>query len=71
MSAIYFYWDPDERSRSLGTFNVLSLIERARTMAVPHVFLGYYVEGCRALAYKANFRPNEVLGQDGSWVPFR
>jgi arginine-tRNA-protein transferase len=71
LSAIYFYWDPDERSRSLGTFNVLSIIERARTVGVPHVYLGYYVEGCRSLAYKANFQPNEVLGPDGSWIPFR
>ena len=71
LSAIYFYWDPDERARSLGTYNVLSIIERARTLGVPHVYLGYYVEGCRSLAYKANFRPNEVLGPDGSWIPFR
>jgi len=71
LSAIYFYYDPDERSRSLGTYNVLSIIERARALGVPHVYLGYYVEGCRSLAYKAAFQPNEVLARDGSWVPFR
>jgi arginine-tRNA-protein transferase len=71
LSAIYFYYDPEERSRSLGTYNVLSIIERARTMGVPHVYLGYYVEGCGSLAYKATFRPNEVLGRDGSWIRFR
>jgi len=71
LSAIYFYHDPDERSRSLGTYNVLSVIERARTLRLPHVYLGYYVAGCPSLAYKATFRPNEVLGRDGSWVRFR
>jgi leucyl-tRNA---protein transferase len=71
LSAIYFYYDPDERWRSLGTYNVLSILERARTVGVPHVYLGYYVEGCRSLAYKATFRPNEVLGADGSWVRFK
>ena len=40
LSAIYFYWDPDERPRSLGTYNVLSIIERARTLGVPNVYLG-------------------------------
>ena len=40
LSAIYFYWDPDERARSLGTYNVLSIIERARTLGMPHVYLG-------------------------------
>jgi arginyl-tRNA--protein-N-Asp/Glu arginylyltransferase len=71
LSAVYFYYDPDERSRSLGTFNVLSLIERAGLVGLPHVYLGYYVEGCRSLAYKAAFQPNEVLDRDGSWAPFR
>jgi arginine-tRNA-protein transferase len=71
LSAIYFYWDPDERTRSLGTYNVLSIIERARTLGTPHVYLGYYVEGCQSLSYKATFQPNEVLGRDGSWIPFR
>src|SRR5581483_3482441 len=41
LSAIYFYWDPEERQRSLGTFNVLSLIDAARQRGVPHVYLGY------------------------------
>ena len=40
LSAIYFYYDPDERARSLGTYNVLSIIERARTLGVPNVYLG-------------------------------
>ena len=71
LSAIYFYYDPDERARSLGTYNVLSIIARARTLRLPHAYLGYYVEGCRSLAYKATFQPNEVLAPNGSWRPFK
>jgi arginine-tRNA-protein transferase len=71
LSAMYFFYDPDERHRSLGTFNVLSLIAAARGRGVSHVYLGYYVDGCRSLEYKARFRPNEVLANDGSWAPFR
>ncbi|HJZ58516.1 MAG TPA: arginyltransferase [Gemmataceae bacterium] len=70
LSAIYFYHDPDERSRSLGTFNVLSVLAAAREQGLPHVYLGYYVEGCRSLEYKGRFRPNEVLRPDGTWGPF-
>jgi leucyl-tRNA---protein transferase len=69
LSAIYFYWDPAQRHRSLGTFNVLALIDAARRRGVPHVYLGYYVEGCASLSYKARFRPNEVIGPAG-WEPF-
>jgi len=71
LSAMYFFYDPDERHRSLGTFNVLSVIAAARARGIPHVYLGYYVDGCRSLEYKARFRPNEVLATDGRWVSFR
>jgi leucyl-tRNA---protein transferase len=70
LSAIYFYHDPFERQRSLGTFNVLAILEAARARRVSHVYLGYYVEGCRSLAYKARFRANEVLRPDGTWEAF-
>jgi leucyl-tRNA---protein transferase len=70
LSAIYFYWDPGERSRSLGTFHVLSMIAAARERELAHVYLGYYVEGCRSLEYKARFRPNEVLREDSTWKAF-
>jgi arginine-tRNA-protein transferase len=70
LSAIYFFHDPREQKRSLGTFNILSMIDAARRRHLPYVYLGYYVEGCRSLEYKARFRPNEVLGEHGDWVPF-
>jgi leucyl-tRNA---protein transferase len=71
LSAIYFFYDPRERRRSLGTWNVLNLIEHAARRKVPHVYLGYYVAGCRSMEYKARFLPNEILGTDGRWHPFR
>jgi arginyl-tRNA--protein-N-Asp/Glu arginylyltransferase len=69
LSAIYFYYDPDERDRSPGTYNVLSIIREAAARGLPDVYLGYYVEGCRSLEYKSRFRPNEVLS-GGKWRPF-
>ncbi len=72
LSAIYFFYDPEERERSLGTFNVLNVIAEAAKRGLPHVYLGYYVEGCASLEYKARFRPNEVRDPDsGEWVGFR
>jgi arginyl-tRNA--protein-N-Asp/Glu arginylyltransferase len=46
------------------------VIAAARERHLPHVYLGYYVEGCRSLEYKARFRPNEVLNSNGVWAPF-
>jgi arginyl-tRNA--protein-N-Asp/Glu arginylyltransferase len=67
MSAIYYFYEPAQRRRCLGTWNVLSIISEARRRGLPHVYLGYYVAGCESLEYKANFKPNETLGPDGVW----
>ncbi len=67
LSAIYFAHDPKYRDRSLGTWNVLSLLERASTLGLPHVYLGYHNAGCLSLQYKARFRPNQSLDPDGVW----
>jgi leucyl-tRNA---protein transferase len=71
LSAIYFYYDPAERRRSLGTWNVLSILDEATRRGLPHVYLGYYVEGCLSMMYKARFGPNQILGADGAWHDFR
>jgi arginine-tRNA-protein transferase len=71
LSAIYFFYDPALRRRSLGTFNVLSLLTEARSRRLPHVYLGYYVRGCQSLAYKGLFVPNQIRGPDGVWRDFR
>jgi arginyl-tRNA--protein-N-Asp/Glu arginylyltransferase len=72
LSAIYFFYDPDHHKRSLGTFNALSVIHSARQRTMPFTYLGYFVEGCRSLEYKARFRPNEVYdGVARVWKAFR
>ena len=71
LSAIYFFYDPDERGLSLGIWNVLNVIDRARELRIPYVYLGYFVEGCRSMEYKAGFRPNQIRGPDGRWRDFR
>jgi arginine-tRNA-protein transferase len=71
LSAIYFFYDPRERHRSLGTWNVLCLLDEAVRRGLPFVYLGYYVEGCPSMAYKPRFAPNQVRGSDGVWRAFR
>lgn len=71
LSAIYFFYDPDERQRSLGTWNILSLIHETASRKLPHLYLGYYVADCQSMVYKARFTPNQVRGPDGRWKDFR
>ena len=65
LSMVYSFYAPDEQQRSLGTYMILDHIERARRLGLPHVYLGYWVEGSRKMAYKARFLPQERLGMNG------
>ena len=71
LSAIYFFYDPQLREHSLGTWNILSLIDEAQRRQLPYVYLGYYVEGCGSMSYKTRFVPNQLRGVDGVWRDFR
>ena len=66
LSAVYSFFAPGMEKRSLGTFAILWLIERARALRLPYVYLGYWVPESRKMAYKARFRPSEVL-VNGTW----
>ena len=65
LSMVYSFFEPDEASRSLGTFMVLDHIERARQMRLAYVYLGYWVRGSRKMDYKSRFLPQERLTPDG------
>ncbi len=68
LSGIYFYHAPEHRKRSLGTWICLSLIEQAAVNKLPYVYLGYYIEDCRSMAYKGRFGPHEILSPTtGLW----
>ena len=65
LSLVYSFYAPDQARRSLGAFVILDHIERARAQGLPHVYLGYWVEGSRKMGYKAAYLPQERLGLHG------
>jgi arginine-tRNA-protein transferase len=66
LSAVYSFYAPELDRQSLGTYAILWLIERARLEGLPYVYLGYWVPESRKMAYKARFRPCEIL-VGGTW----
>lgn len=60
MSAMYTYFDPALEARGLGVFAVLWQIEKARSMGLSHLYLGYWIRDCRKMRYKDHFRPLEA-----------
>ena len=69
LSMVYSYYDPEMEDRSLGTFMILDHIQRAVAAGLPHVYLGYWVNGSRKMNYKVRFQPQEHLGSKG-WARF-
>jgi leucyl-tRNA---protein transferase len=70
LSMIYSFFEPgDPRRPGLGTYIILDHIVRAGRAGLPYVYLGYWVESAKRMAYKAKFRPLERLGPEG-WRRF-
>jgi arginine-tRNA-protein transferase len=67
LSSVYFYFDPSECNRGLGTFGALTEILWAVQNNMPYYYLGYRVRGCRSMGYKSSFHPHQILGADGVW----
>lgn len=65
LSAVYTFFDPDERARGLGTLAILRQIEFALRSGRNHLYLGYWIAGHPKMDYKARFRPLQALGEAG------
>jgi len=61
LSAIYTFYDPQCEQRALGRFAILWQIDRCRTLRLPYLYLGYWIRKCRKMAYKADYKPLEVM----------
>jgi arginine-tRNA-protein transferase len=57
MSAVYTFFDPDYPKRSLGTFAIMKQIEYVQKMELDWLYLGYWIDGCKKMNYKTNFKP--------------
>jgi arginine-tRNA-protein transferase len=66
-SAVYTFYDPDQTRRGLGSFAVLWQIDEARRRGLPWLYLGFWIQECRKMTYKSNFRPFEAL-LGNQWV---
>lgn len=67
ISMVYSFYEPDEQTRSLGTYMILEHIDYARRLGLPYLYLGYWIDGSRKMRYKARYQPQERLGPNG-WV---
>ncbi|SEM91954.1 arginine-tRNA-protein transferase [Luteibacter sp. UNCMF331Sha3.1] len=67
VSAVYTFFDPDEGSRSLGTFGILQQVALAKRRGIPYVYLGFWIAGHPKMDYKRRFKPLEIR-KLGRWI---
>lgn len=64
VSAVYSFFDPELKQRSLGTYCILQQIEFARHCHIDYVYLGYWIEDHPKMHYKNKFKPLELYLDD-------
>jgi leucyl-tRNA---protein transferase len=68
LSSVYVYYDVELSSRSLGTLSAVQEILFCRRRRIPYYYLGFLVQGCQSMNYKARFTPHEILNPDFTWI---
>lgn len=66
LSAVYTFFDPEYSPRSLGVYAVLHQIELARQQQLRWLYLGYWIQDCRKMAYKNQYQPLQHY-REGRW----
>ncbi|MDA0228937.1 MAG: arginyltransferase [Proteobacteria bacterium] len=66
LSAVYTFFEPCMNKRSLGSFMILWLVKHGQENGKSDLYLGYWIGECAKMAYKARFRPLEMLDR-GVW----
>lgn len=68
LSAVYSFFDNRDEQRSIGSYMIMWLIDEAYGRGLPYVYLGFWIDGCSNMQYKARFQPLERVTPDG-WKP--
>lgn len=69
LSAVYSFFDPLSPRASLGTYMILSGIQQTVDQGLDYLYLGFWIEACEKMSYKARFRPAQIYNR-GVWKPF-
>lgn len=61
LSAMYTFFDPNYDKHSPGSYSILQLIDLCAQQNKEYLYLGYQIDACNKMNYKAKFTPNERL----------
>lgn len=66
LSAVYTFYNPDSPG-SLGTYSILWQIQYAKSLGLPWLYLGYWIEESQKMSYKTRFHPYQLF-KNQRWV---
>jgi len=66
LSAVYSFFDPEMKNRSLGTYCVLQQIQYCKQQTLDYVYLGYWINNHHKMHYKNTFKPMQFY-IDNQW----
>nr|WP_198534551.1 arginyltransferase [Salinivibrio kushneri] len=58
LSALYTFFEPDHRF-SLGRVSIQAQLQLANSLELPWLYLGYQIDACSAMRYKADYYPHQ------------
>ncbi len=65
LSMVYSFYMPELSRRSLGNYMIIDHLELCATHKLPYLYLGYWVKDSQKMDYKIQYRPAEILTQNG------
>ncbi|CAG9860934.1 unnamed protein product [Phyllotreta striolata] len=77
ISSVYFFYDPDYRRLTLGTYGSLREIELTRRLqrSLPNLrdyYMGFYIHSCSKMRYKGRLRPSFLACPvTYTWLPIK
>lgn len=75
VSSVYFFYDPDYRNLTLGTYGSLREVQFTKELhekdaAIEYYYMGFYIHSCPKMRYKGKLSPSDLLCPETyAWIP--
>lgn len=66
LSAVYSFFEPELMALSPGVLAILAQVSLAQDIGLECLYLGYWIQDCRKMAYKSHYRPHQRY-INGAW----
>ncbi|CAG8323597.1 unnamed protein product [Penicillium nalgiovense] len=63
VSSVYVFYDPAYEQWEIGKLSAMREIAFSIENQYMYYYMGYYIHSCQKMRYKANFRPQYILGR--------